>query len=151
MKGLPFVVRAYGIYLDDTKGVLVSDELIKGKYITKFPGGGLEFGEGLVDCVKREMLEETGQEFDVHSHFYTTDFFVASAFDPFYQVISVYYRIFPKEDVRFRLSQSLFDFEKQEEGAQAFRFIPLKELEPKHLTLAIDQKVAELIVDLFAK
>ena len=41
-----FTIRVYGILLH--KGcVLVCDELIKGRHITKFPGGGLEFGEGL--------------------------------------------------------------------------------------------------------
>ena len=58
----PFIIRVYGIYIDPDKGILVSDELVNGKYITKFPGGGLEFGEGTIDCLKREMVEETGQE-----------------------------------------------------------------------------------------
>ena len=58
--------------------VLVADELIHGRYITKFPGGGLEFGEGTLDAIKREMMEETGIEIEVLSHFYTTDFFQVS-------------------------------------------------------------------------
>ena len=59
MKESRIIVRVYGIYLDKQKGLLVSDELIKGNNITKFPGGGLEFGEGPIDCLKREMIEET--------------------------------------------------------------------------------------------
>lgn len=76
-----FIIRVYGIYFDLKKGLLVSDEIIKGRKITKFPGGGLEFGEGTIECLFREMLEETGQEFDIQTHFYTTDFFVESVFD----------------------------------------------------------------------
>ena len=39
-----FNIRVYGILIQDSN-VLVSDEYIKGKNITKFPGGGLEYGE----------------------------------------------------------------------------------------------------------
>ncbi|MBK6523590.1 MAG: NUDIX domain-containing protein [Sphingobacteriaceae bacterium] len=89
-----FNVRVYGILIQDSK-VLVSDEYIKGNHITKFPGGGLEFGEGTIDCVKREFMEELNLPIEVESHFYTTDFFVASAFAPNNQVISIYYKVNP--------------------------------------------------------
>src|SRR5579863_4722029 len=89
----PFNVRVYGILIDKNQNVLVCDELIHGKYITKFPGGGLEFGEGTTDAIKREMMEETNTEIEVIEHFYTTDFFQVSAFNPHVQVISIYYLI----------------------------------------------------------
>ena len=53
-----FNLRVYGILINDKKQVLVSDEFIRGNYYTKFPGGGLEFGEGTRDCLKREFMEE---------------------------------------------------------------------------------------------
>lgn len=56
-----FTLRAYGLLLDQGR-VLVSDELIRGQRITKFPGGGLEYGEGLKDCLVREVREELGAE-----------------------------------------------------------------------------------------
>src|SRR3954470_22380234 len=87
-----FNVRVYALLSENGK-VLLSDEYIKGMKITKFPGGGLEFGEGLVDGLRREMKEELNLETEIISHFYTTDFFVASAFDPSSQVISVYYLV----------------------------------------------------------
>ena len=34
-------------------------------YVTKFPGGGMEFGEGTIDCIKRECMEEFGEEVEV--------------------------------------------------------------------------------------
>ena len=46
-----FNVRVYGILLWPEQGLLVSDEFIKGQYITKLPGGGLEIGEGTRDCL----------------------------------------------------------------------------------------------------
>ena len=56
-----FTIRVYGLLLEQGH-VLVSDELIKGRPITKFPGGGLEYGEGLKDCLVREVREEVALE-----------------------------------------------------------------------------------------
>ncbi len=86
-----FNVRVYGIWILDDK-VLVNEELIRGEKIIKFPGGGLEWGEGTIDCVKREWKEELGIDIEVLDHFYTTDFFQQSAFDSS-QVISIYYLV----------------------------------------------------------
>src|SRR5436189_3652887 len=84
-------VRVYGILLDESRQVLVSDEFIRGSYYTKFPGGGLEFGEGTRDCLKREFMEEMSLQVDVGEHIYTTDFFQLSAFNPAHQIVSIYY------------------------------------------------------------
>ena len=40
-------IRVYGLLINEHRQVLVSDEYIRGQHYTKFPGGGLEFGEGL--------------------------------------------------------------------------------------------------------
>ncbi|MGZ3884806.1 MAG: NUDIX domain-containing protein [Bacteroidia bacterium] len=141
-----FNVRVYGILIDQGK-VLVSDEYIKGNYITKFPGGGLEFGEGPIDCVIREFKEELGLKTEVLSHFYTTDFFVASAFHTRSQVISIYYLVKAAGPMNFKISTTPFDFEKKKEGAQAFRWISKKELKESDFTFIIDKRVAELIND----
>ncbi len=86
-----FTLRVYGILIHNGH-VLVSDERIKGQLITKFPGGGLEFGEGLKDCLIREIREEIGVEALDPVHFYTTDFFQQSSFHSTpMQVVSVYY------------------------------------------------------------
>jgi len=86
-----FNVRVYGIWLHEGK-VLVNDELIRGQHVIKFPGGGLDWGEGTIDCLKREWKEELDIDIDVVRHFYTTDFFQASAYDNS-QVISIYYLV----------------------------------------------------------
>ncbi|MFM2206926.1 MAG: hypothetical protein RL213_901 [Bacteroidota bacterium] len=145
MGRFPFVVRVYGIYIHPERGVLVSDEYIYGRKVTKFPGGGLEFGEGTLDCLVREMQEETGLEFRVTGHFYTTDFFVPSAFDPTLQVISVYYTMEPSGDLLPEVSGSPFDFTELKEGAQSMRFIPMNEISGEHFTLEIDRHVGRLL------
>ncbi len=88
-----FTVRVYGILINDRNELLLADEIVNGRHITKFPGGGLELGEGPVDCVVREFREETGQEVSIIEHFYTTGFFIHSQINPDYQVIGIYYRV----------------------------------------------------------
>ena len=140
-----FNVRAYGILLHRNK-ILVSDEYIRGMAVTKFPGGGLEFGEGLLECLVREFREELGMEVETSSHFYTTDFFVASAFDHTSQVISVYYNVTVGEPEKIPVTAGPHEYEKKH-GAQVFRWIPLNELSEDDLTLAIDKKVAGLVAE----
>src|SRR3954464_7827479 len=88
-----FNIRVYGLLINDKKQVLVSDEYIRGGYYTKFPGGGLEFGEGTRDCLKREFMEEMNLDVAVGEHLYTTDFYQMSAFNPKLQIISIYYYV----------------------------------------------------------
>lgn len=139
-----FNVRVYGILIHDDK-LLVSDEFIKGMHITKLPGGGLEFGEGTIECLIREFKEELDLAVEVVSHFYTTDFFVNSAFSQNNQVISIYYKVKPTEELNFRVSDKPYDYEKVE-GAQSMRWIPLSELSEKDFTFIIDKRVSEMLI-----
>ena len=95
-----FTIRVYGILINENKQVLVSDEYIRGNYYTKFPGGGLEFGEGTRDCLKREFKEEMDLDVEIGDHLYTTDFFQMSAFRPDQQIISIYYMAKALEEIK---------------------------------------------------
>ncbi|WP_431209304.1 NUDIX domain-containing protein [Puia sp. P3] len=95
-----FNLRVYGLLINDNKQVLVSDEFIRGGYYSKFPGGGLEFGEGTRDCLKREFKEEMDLNVEVTDHLYTTDFFQMSAFNPEHQIISIYYYVRALEPIK---------------------------------------------------
>lgn len=145
MKESRFIIRVYGIYFDLSRGLLVSDEFVKNRNITKFPGGGLEYGEGTIDCLLREMLEETGSEFKILSHFYTTDYFVESAFDSGWQIISIYYLMKPVGELKILIAKEPFEFLNNIEGAQSFRFIPDEKINPDQFTLLIDRHVALLL------
>jgi len=151
-----FNVRVYGILINEKKQVLVADEFIRDKYYTKFPGGGLEFGEGTRDCLKREFMEELNLKIEVSDHLYTTDFFQESAFRPGDQIISIYYLVKPLEPIKVRLSNIEFDFDedqllryKELHEIETFRFIDWKNLSEESVTLPIDKVVVKLVKEKF--
>lgn len=151
-----FSIRVYGILMNEQREVLVSDELIRGMYITKFPGGGLEFGEGTRDCLKREFMEEMQLNVAVGDHIYTTDFYQISAFDNTRQIISIYYFAKALEPITAPLRQTTFDFDAQqmrvynETGEiETFRFVPWEEFSEASVTLPIDKVVAALLKEKF--
>ncbi|RZK47383.1 MAG: NUDIX domain-containing protein [Pedobacter sp.] len=147
-----FNVRVYGILLGENNQLLVSDEYIRGGYYTKFPGGGLEFGEGTRDCLKREFMEEMSLDVSIGEHLYTTDFFQMSAFNPAHQIISIYYFVRALEDIKVPIRTKPFDFDpgqldeyalKQE--IETFRFINWEDLSDQDVTLPIDKHVVRLL------
>ena len=147
-----FNIRVYGILLNKNKEVLVSDEFIRGKQYTKFPGGGLEFGEGTRDCLKREFMEEMNLEVRVRNHLYTTDFFQMSAFNPEHQIISIYYFVEALQEISVPLRTKLFDFDdaqmevyRKTGETETFRFIPWDYFSAESVSLPIDKVVADLL------
>lgn len=138
-----FNVRVYGILINNKNEMLVVQETIQGMPIIKFPGGGLEFGEGIKDCLIREFKEELGIDIEIESHFYTTDFFVPSIFNHSSQVIAVYYLVSTKEDIENKyLSELKTEIDNDE---LFFSWMPLLKLEKGYFTLPIDKHVAGMI------
>jgi len=150
-----FNVRVYGILIDPEKGLLVSDEFIRGNYITKLPGGGLEIGEGTRDGLAREFMEEAGIEVHVGDHFYTTDFFQISAFNNKDQIISIYYLVHTADTTIIQTKEKTFDFLPQEVAdangtAEHLRWIPMNEISEDTMTLPIDKVAIKMLIELFA-
>lgn len=148
-----FNVRVYGILITEGNELLVADEKIRGGYYTKFPGGGLEFGEGTRDCLIREFQEELGLRIKVTDHLYTTDFFQLSAFSPNQQIISIYYYVQPLEPLQVNLKTTPFDFDEnqlaiyeQTGETETFRMIPLQTLKETDVTLPIDKIVVNSLI-----
>ena len=140
-----FNIRVYAIIVNDRQEILLTDEERFGSRMTKFPGGGLQFNEGTIDCLKREALEEFGQAIEIDSHFYTTDFFQQTLFHPDQQLISIYYKAHFADKVQFRIAQRPFDFQMDKGEIISFRFESLAKLEPEILTFPIDQHVLRLL------
>jgi 8-oxo-dGTP diphosphatase len=142
-------IRIYGILLHQNR-ILVSDELIRGNYFTKFPGGGLEVGEGTRDCLKREFKEETNLDVTIGDHIYTTDFFQQSTFNENHQIISIYYFVHTEQIASLKTSSIPFDFSESQKAnktiqAESFRFIAFDELHEDHVSLPIDKIVVKIL------
>lgn len=93
-----FTIRVYGVLVNNNHEVLLVHERMPTMEFTKFPGGGLEFGEGTLECIKREFKEETNIDVEVIRHLYTTDFFQQSAFRKTDQLMAIYYLLKPLSD-----------------------------------------------------
>ena len=128
-----FNIRVYGIWIDNGR-LLVNEELIKGRRVIKFPGGGLELGEGAIDGLKREWMEELGIGIEVLKHFYTTDFFQQSAFDDS-QVVSIYYLV---------QADATMDIHNSEPNEQTYWML-LSDLTADTFTLPIDRVVGNML------
>jgi len=147
-----FNVRVYGILIDNENRLLVSDEFIRGNYITKLPGGGLEIGEGTRDGLAREFMEEANLEVHVGEHFYTTDFFQISAFNHTDQIISIYYYVHANDTSIVLTKEKAFDFLPEHVAdikgtAEHLRWIPLSELHEDAMTLPIDKVAIKMLLD----
>jgi ADP-ribose pyrophosphatase YjhB (NUDIX family) len=145
-------VRVYGILMNEAKQVLVSDEYIRGEYFTKFPGGGLDIGEGTRDCLKREFMEEMNLKVSIGDHIYTTDFFQISAFNSAHQILSIYYAATALEPIKVPLRTNEFDFDEQQlqvyaqtKQIETFRFVDWDNFSGDKVTLPIDKIVADLV------
>lgn len=130
-----FNLRVYGLLFHEGQ-VLVTDEVRGGMSMTKFPGGGLEMGEGLADCLIREFQEELNLMIEVSELFYTNDFLQVSAFDKTDQLQSFYFIV---------KSEDEFDLEKWNSlhPTQRFRWIDFSMINPSEFTFPIDRVVAE--------
>lgn len=147
-----FNLRVYGVLINDKKQVLVSDEYIRGGYYTKFPGGGLEFGEGTRNCLAREFMEEMNLKVEVGEHIYTTDYFQMSAFNPEHQIISIYYYAKALEEIKVPLRDKPFAFDEQQlaiyqqkNEIETFRFIDWEKFSEESVTLPIDKIVSKMV------
>lgn len=148
-----FTIRVYGILTDENKRVLVSDEFIRGNYFTKFPGGGMELGEGTRDCLKREFKEETGLDVTIGDHIYTTDYFQQSAFNAIDQIVSIYYYA-SADDVDalkvLPIKQTPFEFEPHHVAdpqgqSEVLRWIDWNDFNVDAVSLPIDKIVVQIL------
>lgn len=137
-----FNIRVYGLLISDSNELLVSDECRNGYAFTKFPGGGLEWGEGTKDALIREFKEELSIDIEVGELFYLTDFFQESAFRSTDQLISIYYKVF----YTGRLEFEHYTFPLTENG-ERFRWVAMSELSKVNPTFPIDKIVLEKLIE----
>jgi ADP-ribose pyrophosphatase YjhB (NUDIX family) len=149
-----FTIRVYGILMDEKKRILVSDEFIRGDYFTKFPGGGMEFGEGTRDCLKREFMEETRLDIFTGEHIYTTDFYQRSAFNKNDQIVSIYYFVEANNLENISVKSKSFDFNPEQIAdtngqSEVLRWIEWNDLNENSVSLPIDKIVVKMLKSLY--
>lgn len=126
-----FNIRVYALIIHQD-AILILKEPYAGEILYKFPGGGLEFGESIIDGLKRELKEELNLDLTEASHFYTQEEFLVSKFRANEQLLSIYYKAkVDNIENLVRLDQSI----------QELMWIPLNKLSTQHVNLPIDQIV----------
>jgi 8-oxo-dGTP diphosphatase len=138
-----FNVRVYGLLINGDNQVLLSDEQSGGRTFSKFPGGGVEIGEGVIDALKREFMEECNAEIEVIRHLYTTDFYEQSSFNDS-QILSIYYLVRETKPLELTYKTVIFDFD--ENTLQSFRWISLNALTTDDVTFKTDKVAIELLL-----
>lgn len=117
--------------------ILVSEEHISGRHCTKWPGGGLEFGEGPMECAQREAQEELGQDIALGPLVHATGSFVRSAWRPQEQVLCHYYLARLCGPQEFETTEGAVDWNAGHE--QRFRWSPVQGFNPEQLTFSTDR------------
>ena len=133
-----FNLRVYALIINESNHILVSDECRFGHFFTKFPGGGIEANEGVLDALKRELQEELSAEMLDSSFFYFNDFEQVSAFDPSQQLVAFYYIVRLKEPEKIGTHTYNIPFHVETEK-QRWEYI--QDLTKKDFTFPIDQIV----------
>lgn len=131
----PFNIRVYGLLVVENQ-LMIIREPFAGTVIDKFPGGGLEFGEGTIECLQREFLEELNLEIEVLEHFYTQDFFLQSRFDENEQIFMVYYKVIAKDIHQLKVI---------DQDIQEIIWKDLSEVQPTDVSLETDQLVIKML------
>ena len=134
--------RVYGFLINNSKQVLVSAERFNGIPLIKFPGGGVEWGEGLQEALIREFKEELKISIGVKENIYFNDFPVESAIDKRYQVQAFFYHVEPLEPMRFSTVLSL---EPPEKNTENFIWVDLKNLNEELFTYEIEKEAVKAL------
>ena len=143
-----FNLRVYALLINEKLEILLSDENRFGKFFTKFPGGGVEHGEGIQDALFRELQEELNLEITSADFFYFNEFHQASAFDQSNLVAFYYIVNIQKAAVQLQEEDYTIPFEQEQELQ---RWKAVHELKKDELTFPIDQKVLEKVKDFLIK
>lgn len=135
-----FNIRVYGLLINELSQVLVSDECRNGFPFTKFPGGGMEFGEGFKGTLIREFQEELNIEIEVGKLFYFNEFYQESAFNPNHQLISFYYLVDFADWKKILADQHEVPLT---EDGEKHRWVYLSDLDVHDFSFPIDKIVAK--------
>jgi 8-oxo-dGTP diphosphatase len=144
---MEYNLRVYGLLIEEGR-VLITDELRSGTPMTKFPGGGVEAGEGLEEALIREWEEETYTKIRVGKLLYVNPFYHKSGFFVSLPLLSVYYQVHLEEPLACELNTEKYFLPKETPGDwQQFRWLNLNDLATEEFTFVVDKALVENIVN----
>jgi ADP-ribose pyrophosphatase YjhB (NUDIX family) len=147
--GKYFNVRVYAILYNNVGEILIADEFHYNQSMRKFPGGGLQFGEGIRDCVIRELKEELNVEVNELELFYTSEEFIQSVFNKDHQVIGIYYLAKAPNELLNNYNGSYMQPTKN--GDEIFKWIAINNLEINDFTFPADQAAFKMLKNEYIK
>lgn len=132
-----FNIRVYGVCVRNGN-LLTLSEPFMGKVVVKLPGGGLEYGEGPVDCLKREFEEELGILVTVKESFYIQETYVTSLAKNNKQIVMLYFLVEIPDETVFNIGDA---------NIQEVAWRPITE--PCALTLPVDQSMYQKLLKVY--
>jgi 8-oxo-dGTP pyrophosphatase MutT (NUDIX family) len=139
-----FIVRVYGFLINSRKEILIAYEYHFDRPMVKLPGGGLQFGEGPYDAIRRELVEELEFKIDGGVQFHTTDFFARSAFNDKHQLLGIYYLI--DSDAQLEEMFRTPVVHPEVNGGLDFRWVGMEELKTLQLTFPTDRQALQKFI-----
>lgn len=133
-----FNVRVYGIVVYKGK-ILLSHENYKDREFTKFPGGGLEWGESTHECLVREFKEELKIDVEPGFLFHVTESFQQSKFYPEDQVLGIYFLVNSEEFDRIKTKER--NSTNPDKG-ETFEWVGLNDFKIERLNFDSDREAA---------
>jgi len=130
-----FRVGAYGLLREQDRLLVTRTRTVLGT-VTNFPGGALELGEGALEALRREFVEETGLEVRPTRLVYASERFHQSEAYPQNQLVKIYWLV-------DRVAGELRG-EGNGEDVEAAYFVAISDLERAGLTPADREAIAAL-------
>ncbi|MXV39179.1 NUDIX domain-containing protein [Flavobacteriaceae bacterium Ap0902] len=134
-----FNVRVYALWIHDGKLLILKEPYVD-EILYKFPGGGVEYGEGLIEALQRELKEELNLELQKAEHFYTQETFVRSKFRSNEQILTIYYTIQVKNPLEIEI---------RETRIEKLIWKPLDKLTVEDVNLPVDKIVMQKLITMF--
>lgn len=137
-----FNVRCYGLIVSHENRILTLHESFMGVPMNKFPGGGLEFGEGIRSCLDRELQEEflnpPQLEWEL---FHIPEQLFVSQFRPEEQIIIIYYLAVE------RSNESDWQLNPNDAEEKTMTWMPFDPSTLDHLSLETDVQALENLLN----